>query len=333
MAGASTALPEQAGSPGAMPMSLIDYRNGIFAFDAGYLRPLNVAIHLIESEGRAAFVDTANFEVLPRARAALEARNLGPDAVDYVILTHIHLDHAGGAGAMMNAFPNARLVVHPRGARHMIEPTKLMAGVEGVYGRERARKMYGKLLPIAAGRIVDAFDNTVLRLGSRELLCIDSPGHARHHIAIVDRQTGGIFTGDTFGVSYRELDVAGRPLIFPSSTPTQFDPDAMRASIERILSFDPEAVYLTHFSRLAPPAEIGRRALALLDQFVALALDACDDEDKTARIRDGLTALLLAEAHRHGCHLSDEQILDIWHLDMELNAQGLAFWLEAREAP
>ena len=314
-----------------MQTPLIDYHNGIYAFDAGCMGPLPVAIHLIESDGRAAFVDTANFEVMPQALAALAARGLGPESVDYVIVTHIHLDHAGGAGVMMEALPNARLVVHPRGARHMMEPTKLMGGVEGVYGRERARKMYGKLLPIAAGRIIEAHDNTVLKLGSRELLCIDSPGHARHHIAIVDRQTSGIFTGDTFGISYRELDVDGKPLIFPSSSPTQFDPDEMRSSIERMLSFKPDAVYLTHFSRLASPAELGREVLRLLDQYVAIALAASVEDDKTAFIHNGLTTLLLNEVHAHGSSLSDGEILDICHLDLELNAQGLAYWLEARE--
>ncbi|MRR08829.1 MBL fold metallo-hydrolase, partial [bacterium] len=128
-----------------MTAQLIDYHNGIFAFDAGYLRPQLAAIHLIESAGRAAFVDTANFQVLPAALAALTERGLGPDAVDYVILTHIHLDHAGGAGVMMDAFPNAKLVVHPRGARHMIEPAKLWAGVEAVYGKERAARMDDQL--------------------------------------------------------------------------------------------------------------------------------------------------------------------------------------------
>jgi glyoxylase-like metal-dependent hydrolase (beta-lactamase superfamily II) len=316
-----------------MPNPLIDYHNGIYAFDAGCMRPLLTAIHLIESDGRAAFVDTANFEVMPQALAALAARGLGPESVDYVIVTHIHLDHAGGAGVMMEAFPNAKLVVHPRGARHMIEPTKLMAGVEGVYGRQRARKMYGKLLPIAAGRIIEAHDNTALKLGSRELLCIDSPGHARHHIAIVDRQTSGIFTGDTFGISYRELDVDGKPLIFPSSSPIQFDPDEMRSSIERILSFKPDAVYLTHFSRLASPAELGREVLRLLDRYVAIALAASVEGNKNAFIHDGLTTLLLNEAHAHGSRLSDEKILDICRLDLELNAQGLAYWLDAQASP
>jgi glyoxylase-like metal-dependent hydrolase (beta-lactamase superfamily II) len=316
-----------------MQTPLIDYHNGIYAFEAGCMRPLPVAIHLIESDGRAAFVDTANFEVMPQALAALAARGLGPESVDYVIVTHIHLDHAGGAGVMMEALPNARLVVHPRGARHMMEPTKLMAGVEGVYGRERARKMYGKLLPIAAGRIIEAHDNTALKLGSRELLCIDSPGHARHHIAIVDRQTSGIFTGDTFGISYRELDVDGKPLIFPSSSPIQFDPDEMRSSIERILSFKPDAVYLTHFSRLASPAELGREVLRLLDRYVAIALAASVEDNKNAFIHDGLTTLLLNEAHAHGSRLSDEKILDICRLDLELNAQGLAYWLDAQASP
>lgn len=315
---------EHHGSP------LLDYGNGIHAFAADCVKPLETAIHLIESDGRVAFVDTATAQALPQALAALDALAHGVNAVDYVILTHIHLDHAGGAGVMLEAFPEARLVVHPRGARHMIDPTRLMAGVEAVYGREQALRAYGTLIPVAAERIVEAADGKVLGLGSRELLCIDTPGHASHHIAIVDRQTNGVFTGDAFGISYRALDVAGRPLIFPTTSPTQFDPDQMRASIERLLAFDPEAVYLTHFGRLETPAELGQQLLARLERFVAIALAAGDGADAGTRIRRDLAAYVLEETRRHGCRFDDRAILDRWRLDLDLNAQGLAGWLASR---
>src|SRR3990172_6172485 len=228
-----------------------DYRNGIVAFDAGYVRPILAAIHMVVENGRVAFIDTGSNDALPNALAALGRLGLDVTAVDYVILTHIHLDHAGGAGSLMRAFPNARLVVHPRGARHMAEPSKLVAGVCAVYGADYVQRVYGEILPVAAERIVEAPDGHVFSLAGRELLCLDTPGHARHHICIVDRKSNGIFTGDMFGLSYRELDVDGRQFIFPTTTPSQFEPAEMRASIHRLLSFEPEAMYLTHYSRVA----------------------------------------------------------------------------------
>jgi glyoxylase-like metal-dependent hydrolase (beta-lactamase superfamily II) len=262
---------------------------------------------------------------MPYALAALSARGLTAESVDYVILTHIHLDHAGGAGAMMAAFPNAKLVVHPRGARHMADPSKLMAGVEAVYGRERARAMYGELIPIATDRIIEAHDNTLIRLGTRELLCIDTPGHAKHQIAIIDRQTSGIFTGDTFGISYRECDVSDRPFLFPSTTPSQFNPADMRASITRMIGFEPEAMYLTHYSRIAPPRVLAEDVLRRMDECVRIAKTGTADAD---RIEKDMAAYLLSEARVHGCTLSDQVLLELWAMDLELNAKGLAVWLD-----
>ena len=125
---------------------LTAFGNGIYAVESGYNGPDVAAIHLIEEGGRAALVDTGNNDALVHVEQALAATGLSPEAVDFVLLTHIHLDHAGGAGAFMRAFPNAKLVVHPRGARHMVEPSKLFAGVSAVYGPERARELYGELL-------------------------------------------------------------------------------------------------------------------------------------------------------------------------------------------
>lgn len=311
-------------------MELLDFRNGIHAFDAGYVRHQLAAIHLIVDDGCAAFVDTGSNASLPNAQAALAQLGLAPECVDYVLLTHIHLDHAGGAGAMMAAFPNARLVVHPRGARHMIDPTKLMAATEEVYGRERARALYGELLPIPAAHVIETTDGMVLTLGRRELAFYDSPGHAKHHVFIHDRAANGIFTGDTFGISYRECDVEGRPFLLPSTTPSQFDPVDLRDSVEHMISLAPEAVYPTHYSRLAPPRPLAEVMLRRLDDFVRLTYAARKDQpdDPLPLLKENLTRFMLAEARTHGVTLTDAEFLALWDMDIDLNAQGLLIWAQ-----
>lgn len=310
-----------------------DYGNGIIAFDAGYVRPILAAIHMVVENGRVAFIDTGSNDSLANARAALTRLGLDEAAVDYVVLTHIHLDHAGGAGAMMQAFPNAKLVVHPRGARHMAEPAKLVAGVSAVYGPEYVQRVYGEIIPIAKERIIEAADGHVFSLAGRELLCLDTPGHARHHICIVDRQAGAIFTGDMFGLSYRELDVGQRQFIFPTTTPTQFEPEEMRRSVERLLSFQPQAMYLTHYGQVPDVAARAAELLLHLDSLVALAeREANAGEARHARIKQGMTDYLFGALRQHGCRLSDQAILDIWATDLELNAQGLGVWLDQRAA-
>lgn len=306
-----------------------DYGNGIIAFDAGYVRPILAAIHMVIEAGRVAFVDTGSNDALPNVLSALDKQGLTVDAVDYVILTHIHLDHAGGAGRMMAVFPNAKLVVHPRGARHMADPAKLVAGVTAVYGGEYVQRVYGEIQPIPAERIIEAPDGLTLSLAGRELLCLDTPGHARHHICIVDKKTSGIFTGDMFGLSYRELDVDGRQFIFPTTTPTQFEPEEMRKSIERLMAFNPEAVYLTHYSRVPEVRARGRELLAHLDVLVSLALAEKEaGAERHQRIKAAVTAYLLQCIRQHGCQLPEPVLLEIWETDLELNAQGLCVWLD-----
>ncbi|MCL2345591.1 MAG: MBL fold metallo-hydrolase [Desulfobulbus sp.] len=315
-------------------MNWRDYNNGIIAFDAGYVRPLLVAIHMVVERGRVAFIDTGSQEALPRALAALQRLGLPVSAVDYVILTHIHLDHAGGAGGMMAAFPNARLVVHPRGARHMAEPSRLIAGVTAVYGADYVARVYGEIVPIPAERIIAAADGHVIDLAGRSLRCLDTPGHARHHLCIADPASKGIFTGDMFGISYRQLDVDGRPFIFPTTTPTQFEPEEMRQSIQRLLDLQPEAVYLTHYSRLIDVPQRGAELLRRLDAMIALAEAAADaGEQRHDRLQQAMTGYLLAEVRAHGCTLDEAAVLDILGTDIELNTQGLCVWLETARDP
>ncbi len=305
------------------------YNNGIVAFDAGYVRPILAAIHLVVEQGRVALIDTGSNDSLHNTLEALSQLGLNADSVDYIILTHIHLDHAGGAGTMMQAFKNARLVVHPRGARHMAQPAKLVEGVTAVYGPEYVQRVYGDILPIDPDRIIEATDGWVVSLAGRRLLCIDTPGHAKHHICIVDEKTSSIFTGDMFGLSYREMDVDGRAFIFPTTTPTQFDPQAMRQSIERLLGFNPQAMYLTHYSEVKNPQALGQTLLIHLDAVVDMALRENNDKPtRHQRIKDSMSAYLLKALRAHGCELPKAQILDIWAMDLELNAQGLCVWLD-----
>jgi glyoxylase-like metal-dependent hydrolase (beta-lactamase superfamily II) len=230
---------------------ITDHDHGISTIDAQYHRPGRASIHLIVEKGVTALVDTGTAFSIPGVIATLKQKNLALENVAYVFLTHIHLDHAGGASECMRNFPNAKLVVHPRGARHMAEPEKLIAGVTAVYGEAEFKRVYGEIHPIDANRIIKAPDEFSIDLNDRPLLLLDTPGHARHHYCIFDIQSQSFFTGDTFGVSYREFDVAGMEFVFPTSTPVQFDPDAAHASLDRLMSYHPRFAFLTHYGRIS----------------------------------------------------------------------------------
>lgn len=311
---------------------ITDYEYGISAVDAGYVRPQLAAIHLMIEGGRAALIDSGSNASVPRVLAALEAKGLGRESVDYLILTHIHLDHAGGAGALMAQLPNARLALHPRGARHMVDPSRLVAGVAAVYGADATRRLYGDIVAVPAARVLETPHQTVLRLNGRELLVLDTPGHARHHLCIVDRRSGHIFSGDTFGLSYRELDCDGRQFVFPTTTPVQFDPPALHRSIDLLLGFEPAAIYVTHYGQVREPRRLGADLHRLVDTHVELAREArqAAGAQRHRQLVDGITAMLLAEAQRQRWTLPRDRLLEVFATDIELNAQGLESWLDGR---
>jgi glyoxylase-like metal-dependent hydrolase (beta-lactamase superfamily II) len=313
-------------------LSLKNYGNGIYAFDSGYIRPGLDAIHMVVEGDQVAFVDTGVASSLPNALEALKMLGLGVDAVAYVMLTHVHLDHAGGAGTMMRQFPRAKLVVHPRGARHMADPSKLIAGASAVYGAEYVKKVYGDIAPIPVERIMEAHDGDTVSLGGRTLTCIETPGHALHHQCIIDETSGGVFTGDTFGLSYGELDVGAAQFVFPTTTPVQFDPDAMRHSVERILDLAPEALYLTHYGQLRDVFKAGSNLLRRLDAMVDLAnREHLADGKRPERLQRSITDYLFDEARAHGCRISDAVLQALLETDIVLNVQGLVYWLDHRK--
>jgi glyoxylase-like metal-dependent hydrolase (beta-lactamase superfamily II) len=229
---------------------------GIHTIDTAFQRDHFDAAYLLVHGGRGAFIDCGTTHSLPSLLAAVHGAGLQPADIDWLILTHVHLDHAGGAGALLQHLPNAQLVVHPRGAAHMIDPARLIAGATAVYGQAEMARSYGPIVPVPAARVVVAEDGHRVSLAGRELLCVDTPGHARHHHCIWDAASGSWFTGDTFGLSYRELDSDAGPFIIPTSSPVQFEPEALHASIERLMARAPVAMYLTHYGRVEQPVAI-----------------------------------------------------------------------------
>jgi glyoxylase-like metal-dependent hydrolase (beta-lactamase superfamily II) len=304
--------------------------NGIRVVDTGFHRPLFDAAYLIVERGRAAFVDTGTNDAVPRLLAALAGAGVGVDAVDYVIATHVHLDHAGGAGLLMRHLPNARLVVHRRGARHLVDPRHLIRSATGVYGEEEIARSYGSLVPVPAERVITSGDYKTIELDGRALRFLDTPGHAMHHHCIWDEASRAFFTGDTFGLSYRDFDTALGAWVMPTTTPVQFQPAALRRSIERMLAFAPEHMHLTHYGRVGDVARLGALLLGQLDAVVAFARTTMPGPDRHDVLVSGLEAIHLASLRAHGVTLADERIRELLALDLELNAQGLAIWLDRR---
>jgi len=305
---------------------------GIWCIDTGLYRPSMVACYLVEHEGAVAFVDTGTHYAVDVLLDALRERGYSAENVLYVIPTHAHLDHGGGAGELLQRCPNARLVAHPKAAIHFLDPSKIIAGATAVYGEEAFKRDFGTLIPADPERLIEATDELEVDLNGRRLTFLDTPGHANHHCCIFDHLSRGFFTGDTFGISYREFDGPKGPYLFAPSTPVAFDPEAWEASIDRLMRFDPRAAYLTHFGKIE---DLEKRARELRESVRRLAEIAKQEakpvEGREARIRAKVEELLVSGAMATGCGLSEERCRELLAVDTELNAQGLEVWLVRRE--
>ena len=304
----------------------------IFTIDALYYQPELASIHIIKSGDRISLIDTGTQYSVPQVKSALDKLELDWSHIDYIILTHIHLDHAGGAGALMELCGNAVLVVHPKGARHMADPSKLVAGASAVYGEKEFKKLYGDIQPIDSDRIISPADGETIEWADRPLTFYDSPGHANHHHCILDHRTESVFTGDTVGICYRALRYDGRAFVMPTTTPVQFDPDALHASIDKIMGLNPKVLYLTHYSALYPSTSIIAGLHEQIDDFVMLTQNAAESHsDSFESTLSKMIEEYLVRRCQNELPELDIDIIENWvGLDANLNAQGLAFWWQHR---
>lgn len=304
---------------------------GSYLIDTALYRPRHTCCYLIEDAGELAIIDTGTQNSLPQVLDAIATVGATPEQVRYVIPTHVHLDHAGGAGALMRVCPRATLIVHPKGLPHMIDPSKLQAGATAVYGEEAFQRDFGDLEAIPEQRTLAASDLQSFALGGRTLQFLHTPGHANHHGCIFDHASGHLYTGDTFGLGYGEFRVHGKPLLVATTTPVAFDPEAWFNSLDHMMAFNPTACCLTHFGKVEQPTSHVDMLRDSIRAHVQLALDEekRDPEGREDRLRAAVDRLLVNAGTAHS-GLPATQVRHIFETDIELNAQGLHVWLIRR---
>lgn len=284
--------------------------------------------YVIQTE-QIAIIETGSSLSSPYILAGLEKLGIPPEKVDYIIVTHIHLDHAGGVGYILPHFPNATVVVHPRGARHLIDPSRLMQGARAVYG-DKLEQYFGEILPVPEERVLIRDEGDTLDLGGGRILSFyDTPGHARHHFSIHDPVSEGIFTGDTIGVRYvKQLTGLDFETIFPSTSPSEFDRNAVFQSADKLEKLGAKRIYHSHFGMTEPASvafERTRQTVAAFDEIAR----ACFEPGMDYRIlADKLAAYIRDDMAKQGHSLESMKGFEI---DLEINAKGLIFTLE-REA-
>ncbi len=304
-----------------------DYEFGITCIDTMYVKTGHAACYLLTHNKAAAFIDTGTGHTVPYALQVLKLKNIPVEAVEYVIPTHVHLDHAGGAGLLMSKLPNAKLVIHPRGAPHMINPEKLIAGATAVYGKEKFTRSFGQIIPIDETRVIVAEDNSSQDLAGRNLKFIDTPGHARHHFCVYDETSKGFFTGDTFGLSYREFYDDNGDFILPTTSPVQFEPDAWQNSLTRLLDYKPEKMYLTHFGQVTEVQKLAQELRADINHYAETAKQFINEDQCKEKINNALTDYLQQRLSTRYSNNDVQAHINYLKPDLELNAAGLEVWL------
>jgi glyoxylase-like metal-dependent hydrolase (beta-lactamase superfamily II) len=302
-------------------------RDACYTLDGDPAHPGFVACFLRISGDECAFIETNTSHSAPILLRALEDHGLAREDVRYVIVTHAHLDHAGGAGALMKACPQATLLAHPRAARHLIEPTKLIASATSVYGADRFRELYGVIEPIPAERVRVLEDGETVVLGDATLRFLHTRGHAKHHFVVHDPALSTVFTGDTLGLVYPFLQRNGL-FSLVSTTPTDFEPDEARQSLDRIVALGTDTAHLTHFGVVRDPPAVASQLRGWIDRAEGWLDDTVKSDapsaDIQAQIRESMRRAIAEQAATSGLPLGDAEWAFL-AVDIDLNAQGIAF--------
>lgn len=307
--------------------------NGIYCLDANYVKPGLACCYLVVENGQVAIIETGTNNTVPYIEAAISSLGIKPSAVKYVIPTHVHLDHAGGAGLLMSRYTQAQLIIHPRGERHMVNPIRLIQGVKAVYGKAAFDRLYGEPRKIEASRVVAAEDGQIIALAGRPLLFRHTPGHANHHFCVWDEKSRGWFTGDTLGLAYQFAELGeNRRYLLPTTSPVQFSPDNMLMSIDQIMAVQPERLFLTHYGELKNPEQYIPALKQQVRQWCQLVSPLRGQRRTVEQIQTLITDACRQQLHNNWPVVNADSILTDLAFDLELSAQGLDVWLQQQES-
>ncbi|MBW7651749.1 MBL fold metallo-hydrolase [Anoxybacillus sp. ST4] len=287
-------------------------------------------------EEEVTIIETSASPSIPHLIKGLEALSIKLHDVKNIIVTHIHLDHAGGAGVLLQHCPNARVFVHPKGMRHLADPSRLIQGAKAVYG-EKFDALFDPIVPIPEDRLIAKEDGETLQIGKdRTLTFMHTPGHANHHFSIYDPKSNGIFTGDTAGVFYPQLLSYYVELYLPSTSPNQFDPEAMLASIERFKALRPGRIYFGHFGMSQQVQTVWEQLHYWLPIFVQVGNEVVSEQanqsftEKTEAVFNRLFEIVRTFLRKQQVP-DDADVYQLLQLDLQVCAMGLVDYVEKQK--
>jgi glyoxylase-like metal-dependent hydrolase (beta-lactamase superfamily II) len=310
--------------------ALVEVADGITAIDTlmgG--RPRYTAAYLLDAQ-QPTLVETGPGTSVDPVTDALDRLGVARNELAHVVVTHIHLDHAGGVGALSERFPTATIWVHERGARHLADPSRLVSSATRVWGEPEMREFFLPIQPVEAGRLRSLGDGDTIAMGDRELAVLDTPGHASHHVGLVDSRTGAVFTGDAIGIHVPDL-----PVLRPATPPPDFDLEHYVASIERIRDAARSVLLFAHYGPLTDvdaTCDLAIRRVREWSRVVEDAMSSTGDPDELAS--------RLEQAALDDIETGAEATLDLEMLEdrlrllssIRMNAMGLErYWRKRRE--
>ncbi|MFN3603597.1 MAG: MBL fold metallo-hydrolase [Leptonema sp. (in: bacteria)] len=293
--------------------------------DTYYYKEGLACAYLVKENQKGAIIETNTNHAIPYILQEIEKQNLKPDDIEWIIITHVHLDHAGGAGLLMQKCKNAKLIAHPNAAKHIVDPSRLIASSIQVYGEENFKKLYGDIIPVPKERVIIPEDNEEISFGSRKFKFIYTKGHANHHFVIYDSKTKSVFSGDSFGIAYPILQEKGT-FLYPTTTPTDFDPKEAIHSIEKILNTNPNKIFLTHYGAITDLHNAKQQLLEGLD-FAEQLLEwdlknTSTDQEKIQYIKNSIMDYYKQKMNLLKLELT-KQREEMLELDAQLNAMGI----------